>query len=317
MRVGYLDPVIVRFDLCHFVSSVKACRINGVFIEISESFLRFLILIFVFLSVQMASAEVVLRVSEKLRARAKPRVKSRVVRILQPGDELVHTGRRGRGFIELEDEIGRRLYVRRRDMLKSRLVKARDPSKAPRRNFGLNLTFSSQSQSGRELQTGTDTTYDVGDFTGSSFFFGFHLDWPLVNQWVGRLGLGMREVSMEGDATLQDSMSGSTSGFLLEQSFVSFSATMLRRFESSKYYILGEVEFAQGSDVNLEVVSGTPVDTSDVETPFYVVFSAGLGRHFNVGEKFILSPEIRLGVVSTADPFILLGELRVHGGYAF
>ena len=279
--------------------------------------MRILIVLLLIFTGWSASAEVYLKVNERLKAYSNPRISSKVLRKLQRGEEFLHTGRTGRGFIEILDEEGETLYVRRKDMLNSKLVKKKPAGPHGSHHFGFDFYFSNQSQGERELQTGTDTIYDVSEFSGSTFFFGGYYSLPLSKIWTGRISLKMRQTKMEGEATLQGSMSGNKSVFELTQNFISLGGAISRSFIYPNMYMIGEVEFAKGTDVELVVTSGTPVNTSDVETPFFVIFTGGLGYHYEVSKKLLFSPEFRLGAVSTADPFILLMELRAGLGYRF
>ena len=264
---------------------------------------------------QAALADIYLVVGEKLEAFERPDKKAPLVRVLKIGEKYPHTGRRGRGFLEILDADDTKLYVKRDDMFESQLKDIKPKTLHNNSQFGVDFYYSAHLQGDRELQTGTDTTYDVSSFKGSSFFFGGYFSTSIFKEWVGRVSLKLRQNTMEGDAKLQGSMTSNKSVFLLTQNFASLGVALSRPFIKPNMYLLGEVEFAKGTDVDLKVTSGTPVDTSDVKNPFFVVFSGGLGYHKKLSNNFLLSPEFKVGFVSTSDPFILLIEGRVGIAY--
>lgn len=77
---------------------------------------------------------------------------------------------------------------------------------------------------------------------------------------------------MEGVADLDNTATDYK--FALEQNFIGASVDLrYRPVLWGQWSVMGGAEFSKGTSVTLKVLSGPGVDTSDIQLPYYMIFS--------------------------------------------
>jgi hypothetical protein len=87
--------------------------------------------------------------------------------------------------------------------------------------------------------------------------------------------------------------------------------------DSSRFWWGGQLELSKVTSVRVTVNDGQPLDTSKVELPFYFLFAGSVGWDFYLFTDLFLTPELRLGAIANADPFILNAEAFLTLGYSY
>ncbi|MCB0351354.1 MAG: hypothetical protein KDD38_09240 [Bdellovibrionales bacterium] len=179
----------------------------------------------------------------------------------------------------------------------------------PRKRFSIyaSVIESFGWQGKRDLQTASDAIYSVGTFSGFSTFFAAGVDMPYGEEWAVRLGVVMRRSYLEG--VTQPENSATEYKFGLEQDFIGASAGLRLRPKSwGAWSLMGGAEFSKGTSVDLKVLKGPSVNTSEVQLPYFMIFSGALLYEKLLSKDFAFEPALRLGVVATAEPVILIAE---------
>ncbi len=261
-------------------------------------------------------------VQDTLSLHVHPAVKSRVFQRARPGETLILSGRSGRGFLEVFVTYkGRQVrgYVLKTSLQRSRILlstgKSFHEDKDHKWVFGALGAYSSDSQGARDLTTGPDTSYDIGDFAGQALYFGAYADWPFSTSYAIRLSLLLRQIRMEGDALLQDSPAA-PSKFRVTQNFLSLAIGLKKSIFLPNLWWLAELEMAKGTSVTLDVLEGNAVDQSEVTPPFFIIGSLSLGYDIKVAKHWRVFPQARIGLAGTSPATVLMeGVLGV--GYAY
>lgn len=261
-----------------------------------------------------AFGELYLEVRETLPIYLAPKPSAKSVGAVKPGQTLKHTGRRSTTYIEVLLPTNERVFIRRADMVKSKIVTSGSlQRKKPRMSWGGFVALSYYSQADREIQTATDTYYDATKFIGTGPLFGGYFESIIDAKWSAVVSLSRRQLHLEGEAVLRGSIAGGASEFRLTQEFISLGIG-LKRYLNDRLWLSGYFELAKGTAVELEVLSGTQVDSSAIEKPFFTVGSGGIGYDYNF-KSYRLQPFFRVGAIPFADPFILVVDMGLAADF--
>jgi len=307
---------------CHLV---KAWMNMGTlkFVE----FLRFFAVacgIFIYSASALASG--LMRVSEEASVYARPDMDSEVLHTLVFGDEVRVSKKKQAGYrlveFRVRGKVGRG-YVAEEDIAEFDPVQAatRQTSKnsvaikRPSYIYGAGqLSYLYQGK--RDLQTTADTINEVTEFKGSANYFSFGYEYGYRPDWGIRFGVVMRESHTEGDSVVRDTTTQNR--FSLRQSFTG--AELGLRYAPAKWRgvsFLASVEISKSSKIDLQVLSGSPIETDDIKRSTFGVLQGAIAYDWRLKPSFMLQPFVKGGVIVTTDPVTFISEAGLALGYTF
>lgn len=177
--------------------------------------------------------------------------------------------------------------------------------------------YSIDRQGKREVQTTADTIYDIEEFLGSTTFFEIGINYKFSEEWWTRAGIAKRSVVLEGDAKVRDS-NDTASKFRLTQEFLSFQiGAFYKPLDWKKLSMYGFFEMAKGTQSDLEVLSGTQLGETDIETTTHILMIGGFDYELWRKDQFMVGTLLRGGSMVTSDPVVLVFETGIQLGYYF
>lgn len=247
-----------------------------------------------------------------------PKADSEVIHYLNTGDTVLVGGVASKKFRIIKFKLGQSIqqgYVLSQQIAGWDTV-VNAVSSRKRVSAFVSLHGSYQRQGERALQTSADSTYSVSEFSGFSQFLAAGVDFPYGEEWAIRLGLIVRNSYMEGKAKPDNT--STQYQFSLDQDFIGASAGL--RFRPKAWgplSFMAGAEFSKGTRVELKVLDGPAVDSSEVKLPYFMIFSGAVLYDFKLSQNLGFEPGLNIGVVATADPVIVLAEGLVSVKYFF
>lgn len=278
--------------------------------------LRLFVSVGLLLWVQLAVAEIEeLVIEDEVPVFSKPVRGGEPIHHLHLGDEIRASTQIKNGFRIIQYKHKNRKkkgFVLAAQLAAREAVSSKLPAKK-KSSFFVAAVHSMQKQASRELQTTPDSTYDVGEFSGSSQFFAMGFDGFLSSQFTLRAGLVLRKVYLEGDATQEGSPS--VYKFALEQNYYGLLfGVKYRDPDWGKWSLMAELEVDKSYDQSLKVKQGPSVDDGQMKDVTNISTSGVVSYTHLFSNQWGVEPSLRLGSIVSAQPYILLfeGQFAVH-----
>lgn len=199
-------------------------------------------------------------------------------------------------------------------------IKEKAPAKKNRPferwSIGIQLIESFLYQWGRDIQTSADAVYQLSAFSGNTSFLALTLDIPINPTQSLSVGPVMRTVDMKGDAKSADSTLENKFNLLID--FVGVQVGIRYMPPNwDKWSWVSYFEYSKATKINLKVISGPQLDSSQLDKPNYYVFTTGFFYNLQMGKHFLLEAGGRGGLVTSTEPVTIVTEGLASIKYLF
>lgn len=184
-----------------------------------------------------------------------------------------------------------------------------------------NLSYNYQSKGDVtfETNTGTPLKLDYSSMSGANVFISLFGDFNLSKTRALRGYFSMRNMKRSGSASV-DVMGGGTGNFTIIQDMIAIGSTLKFYSSPSSVFWWGPgLEIAKTT--KFEVKGSTAVGSDIVGTinddTIYFLGTVSAGYDLNLGGRFFILPEAKVGLVPNGDPMIMTFEVLFPIAFTF
>jgi hypothetical protein len=184
--------------------------------------------------------------------------------------------------------------------------------------LGANAHFSSASQGSRDFTSTEGDAYTIGQFSGTSSFFGGWIEFQWHQKVAIRALVNLRKTDMKGEARLKGSSSFVEPSTVNRQQYLLGGGLMAKYFIfSTKPFWLG-LGFEAGKAQKVDLfIDGQKQPLAGTDLPAYFYGFVDLGYDWSLSSHWLLSPELRFGRVVTTDPGTNVYDIGLSIAYVF